>query len=227
MEIGGSDEDMRRAISIVDYLCLYQAVWSPPFLSLAVFGGFVVGNGHPAWSDARQGFFAQALPYYYRLTGNPEYLERAVSAARAALPLAFIPENAPISPIWNVGPPGHSDENYGHRGQDGRAVDHSIDFGVGYSLAAYGMIAHEYGDLYVDLEGRVAVGIDGIAVQRAEFEPAAVRLEVKAVSADRRPVQVVVEGCSPGDGHTVTVNGKSQSFTPDAERTSFRMTLGG
>src|SRR5690606_41420452 len=47
-------------ISIVDYLCLYQAVWSPPFLSLAVFGGFVVGNGHPAWSDARQGFFAQA-----------------------------------------------------------------------------------------------------------------------------------------------------------------------
>ncbi|NLO97321.1 MAG: hypothetical protein GX091_04540 [Peptococcaceae bacterium] len=210
-ETSEAKEEMDIAVSILDYLCLYQAVWSPPFLSMAVYGGFVVGNGHPAWSDARQGFFPQLFARFYKKTGRIEYLERAVAATRAALPLAFIPENAPISPIWKEGPAGHADENYGHRGQDGRAVAHSIDFGIGYGLVSYGLLAQEYGDLFINLKYKHAVGIDGVSVLKMALNGTTIDLSLNVLKRNK-PLKVKIEGCNPGTDYKLAINQSYMNF---------------
>jgi RNase P/RNase MRP subunit p29 len=211
------DAYMEEALGLVDYLCLYQQVWSPPFLSLACFGGFVVGNGHPAWSDARQGFFPQALMEYYGETGRIEFLERAVAAMRAALPLAFMPENREVSPVWNCGPEGHADENYGHRGQDRRAVPHSIDFGIGYALVSYAFLADRFGDLHVDLKKRTAIGINGLVIEEEMITSEAVTLEVRGVQLGERRLRMKISGCTGGKPLTLEINGKVIRCRPSTE----------
>ena len=52
--------------AVLDYLLLYQQVWSPAWLSRALFGGFGVQNTDGEWSDARQGYFAMTLSDYLR-----------------------------------------------------------------------------------------------------------------------------------------------------------------
>ena len=168
-EITGDDEYRELAISLTDYLCLYQQVWSPPFLSFYGFGGFGVMNTDGEWNDARQAIFADELAAMYQLTGRREYLERAVAATRASFATAYIPENAVICPkIYTRTPTGYADENYAHGGHDTPAGPTSLDWGIGSGVTAAARLLHWFGDAWVDSEEGWAVGVDGITASCAE-----------------------------------------------------------
>ncbi len=155
---------LASAVACVDYLLLFQAVWSPPYLGVKGFGSVGIGNGHTGWNDARSGIFASGIADFFPLTGNREYLERGVAAARAPLVLMYAPENERVASTYNCGPIGYADECYAHRGKDGRLGPSCFDYSVGYALVAFHELCRRYGSIYLHTEGGWAVGIDGVAV---------------------------------------------------------------
>jgi hypothetical protein len=148
----GKQEYRDRGCEIMDYLCLYQQVWSPRWLSCELFGGFGVQNTDAEWSDSRQGYFAVTLMNYYELTGKKEYFERGVAALRAMFSLF----ESPTSP--------RTAENYGHSGLDRPAGVTGLHWGTGSSVVSIHLIADRYGDAYVDVAGGWGVGIDGCRI---------------------------------------------------------------
>jgi len=80
--------DLDIGTRVLDYLLLTQQVWSNPALSPKLLGGTTTQNTDAEWSDARQAYVAVLLFDYYQATKNPEYLERAVVAARSTFAVA-------------------------------------------------------------------------------------------------------------------------------------------
>lgn len=160
----GQSRYLVSGLACVDYLLLFQAVWSPPYLGVKGLGSIGIGNGHTGWNDARSGIFATGIADFFPLTGNREYLERGVAAARAPLALMYAPENERVATTYNCGPVGYADECYAHRGKDGRLGPSCFDYSVGYALVAFHELCQRYGSIYFHTEGGWAVGIDGVAV---------------------------------------------------------------
>ncbi len=163
------EEYLRAGLKILDELCLYQQVWDPPFLNINGFGGFGVMNTDAEWNDARQALFSTLLMDYYRLTGNPEYMERGISALRASFTLMYIDENKKVAPGNLRLIPSHEigsvAENYGHFGFDYRTTGIlQSDWGAGSACFAAAYALKNYGDVYVDVSRGRAFGINGCAV---------------------------------------------------------------
>jgi hypothetical protein len=154
---------LTQALRAIDYLLLFQAVWSPPYLTVKGVGSIGIGNGHTGWNDARTGIFAAGIAEFFSLSGEPEYLERSVAAMRAPLALMYIPENEPVSSVFDKGPLGYADECYAHRGRDARLGPSTFDFSVGYALMAHEELVLRFGSAFIDLERCIGVGIDGCA----------------------------------------------------------------
>lgn len=153
-----------QALRAVDYLVLFQGVWSPPYLTVKGFGSIGIGNGHTGWNDARAGIFAPGIADFYELTGNIEYLQRSVAAMRAPLALMYVPENKPVSSVWDKGPLGYADECYAHRGRDARLGPSTFDFSIGYALMANEDLFLRFGAAYLDISSGKGIGIDGCHV---------------------------------------------------------------
>jgi hypothetical protein len=147
---------------------------------------------------------------YYDVTGDFEYIERAVAAARASFALMIIDENKDICPRNYQGEDhngyrhGSSAENYGHGGRDERSGQSGFHWGVGSALTTAYILKERYADLLIDLRCNKAVGTDGIAVESCHVENNAVKLAVKTlagcdcftikiINSDERTA-VVVEG---------------------------------
>ena len=199
---------LERAGEVVDYLALFQQVWDPPFLSVKTFGGFPVGNSHPSWNDARTPLLATAFADHYDLTREPQYLQRAVAAVRASLVLMFMPENKPVSGIYEQGPRGHADEGYAGRGRDEQFTGLSFDFPVGAALSSIALMKQRYGDVYVDASREFAIGIDGWLVHAVRANESAIDLTMKYAFADERPApaRIVIERATTPAA--LTVNGR-------------------
>ena len=165
-KLTGKKEYKDRGTAIMDYLCLYQQVWSPRWLSRELFGGFGVQNTDAEWSDSRQGYFAVTLMKYYELTGQKEYFERGVAALRAMFSLF----ESPASP--------RTAENYGHSGYDQPAGVTGLHWGTGSSVVSIHLITRTYGDAYVDLKGKWGVGIDGCRIQAVTITGSTIRVDV-------------------------------------------------
>ena len=181
-----------HALRAVDFLLLFQGVWSPPYLTVKGFGSIGIGNGHTGWNDARAGIFAPGIADFYELTGEVEYLQRAVAAMRAPLALMYIPENKSVSSVWDKGPLGYADECYAHRGRDARLGPSTFDFSVGYALMAFEELHPRYGTVYVDLEGGNGVGIDGCIVERATVIGTTVELSISDQVSEAREITVTL-----------------------------------
>jgi hypothetical protein len=190
--ITGDPHYREQALRAVDFLFLFQAVWSPPYLTVKGFGSIGIGNGHTGWNDARAGIFAPGIANFFELTGDVEYLQRAVAAMRAPLALMYIPENEPVSSVWDKGPLGYADECYAHRGRDARLGPSTFDFSVGYALMAYEELQPKYGQVYVDLAAAHGVGIDGCSVEHAVCDGAEVRLTIRDSVAASRPLTIAL-----------------------------------
>lgn len=184
--------------AILDYLCLYQQVWSPLWLSHPLFGGFGVQNTDGEWSDSRQGYFAVTLMDYYALTGRREYFERGVAALRAMFSLF----ESPASP--------RTAENYGHGAYDALAGVTGLHWGTGSSVTSIHIIAATYGDAYVNLREGWGAGIDGCRVTSVSAGPDTVSvtildnvavhrtLRVTFGNAQKRPRTVIANGITLG-----------------------------
>jgi hypothetical protein len=184
-----------RGIEALDYLCLYQQVWSPRWLSCELFGGFGVQNTDGEWSDARQGYFAVTLMKYYELTGRREYFERGVAALRAMFSLF---EN-PSSP--------RTAENYAHSALDRLAGVTGIHWGTGSSVVSIHQIVEKYGDAYVNVKERWGVGIDGCRIPCVAVEGSVLTLELVDNVGTPRALTIKF-GKLEKSSYTLVVNGR-------------------
>ena len=215
-EIVGTASIGEQALTLLDYLCLYQQVWSPPFLSIYGFGGFGVMNTDGEWNDARQAVFADGLALMYLESGRREYLERAIAATRAAFACTFIPENAGVCPkIFDRTPTGYADENYAHGGWDAPAGASGFDWGTGSAITAAARLTDLFGDIWIDTEGGWAVGTDGITVTGCEQEGDRLYLTVTSPFRDVDGPLDVRGNFDDTESFSVYVNGRPTSVTTE------------
>lgn len=193
-----------RGVQIMDYLCLYQQVWSPKWLSCELFGGFGVQNTDAEWSDSRQGYFAVTLMKYYELTGQREYFERGVAALRAMFSLF----ESPTSP--------RTAENYAHSGFDQPAGVTGLHWGTGSSVVSIHLITRRYGDAYVDMKGGWGVGIDGCRIPAVSIGNSEIGVTILDNIASPRTITLKFGNTSGGQFY-VRVNGKQLGQFPSNE----------
>ncbi len=191
----GKAEYLAEGRSVLDYLCLYQQVWSPPWLSRELFGGFGVQNTDGEWSDARQGYFAVTLMRYFEATGEREYFERSVAALRAMFSLF----ESPTSP--------RTAENYAHSATDRPGGVTGIHWGTGSSVTSIHLLEERYGGAYVNVAGGWGCGIDGCTVQSVRLDGREIRVSVRDDVAAPRSLRVTFAALD-GGSYRVNVNGK-------------------
>ena len=172
----GKGEYRELGVTLIDYLCLYQQVWSPQWLSRNLFGGFGVQNTDGEWSDSRQGYFAVTLMDYYDLTGEREYFERGVAALRAMFSLF----ESPSSP--------RTAENYAHSATDRPGGVTGFHWGTGSSVVSIHLLRQRYGDVFVDVKNGWGCGIDGCRVPDVAAAADTISLEIRDVVSSHRKV---------------------------------------
>ena len=193
--ITGEERYRQSGLRLIDYLSLYQQVWNPPWLSCNLFGGFGVQNTDGEWSDARQGYFAVTLARYSALTGEREYLERAVAALRAMFSLFESPDSPRTA------------ENYAHSAINRLEGVTGLHWGTGRSVTSIHLIRREYGDAFVHVAGRWGVGIDGGTMTEVVSEEDRIDLALKDFLNTPRTV-LVKFSTMPLEEYTLSVNGK-------------------
>lgn len=195
---------------VLDHLCLFQQVWDPPFLSINAFGGFASMNTDAEWNDARQALFVPVLMDYYRLTGNPDYMERGIAALRASFTTMYLDENRRVAPGNMRNVPGEeigsTAENYGHLGYDDRTPGYlESDWGTGSACFAAAYAQGHYGDIFIDVRRMKAFGINGCRVRRTHRYGEKLMLEVeKHIDA---ALDVVIKASEAPPDLQVEVNG--------------------
>lgn len=223
----GEPAFLERAGEVVDYLSLFQQLWDPPFLSVATFGGFPVGNSHPSWNDARTPLLATAFADHFMLTSDTQYLERAVAALRASLVLMFMPENQAVSGIFAAGPLGHADEGYAGRGRDEQFTGLSFDFPVGAALSSIALLKLRCGDVYIDAASGYGLGIDGclIGAVRSESDSVHLRIQNAFPGAPESVKRVVVERPPASQTSLVVNTERMGTFSTAQLRAGVEITL--
>ncbi len=203
----GKKEYVARGSAILDYLSLYQQVWSPRWLSRELFGGFGVQNTDAEWSDARQAYFAMTFMEYYALTGRREYFERGVAALRAMFSL-FESADSP-----------RTAENYGHSGGDAPAGVTGLHWGTGSAVVSVHLVTALYGDAYVNVRDGWGAGIDGCRIPSVHVSGDVVEFALLDNVGVHRTVHVKF-GCTEKRTYAVSVNGRDLGrFSPeDLER---------
>ena len=138
---------LETGIGLLDYLSLFQQLWSPPFLNAHLIGGFGVMNIDGEWSDIRQACFSRLYMEYYTLSHRPDHLIRGIAALHASYPLILNPINRKIAPgnfhLIRAKDFGVAYENYGHQGWNAGTVGlTTVDWGIGTSFfaAAYAQL---------------------------------------------------------------------------------------
>ena len=202
----GKKEYVERGSAILDYLCLYQQVWSPRWLSRELFGGFGVQNTDAEWSDARQSYFAVTLMEYYGLTGRREYFERGVAALRATFSL-FESADSP-----------RTAENYGHSGGDDPAGVTGIHWGTGSAVVSVHLVRALYGDAYVNVRGGWGAGIDGCRIPSVHVAGDVIEFALLDNVGVHRTVHVKF-GFTENRTYSVAVNGRDLGRFPAEDLT--------
>ncbi|HEY3265570.1 MAG TPA: hypothetical protein VGM37_01490 [Armatimonadota bacterium] len=211
-------QDLRDGEAILDYLNLYQQVWSPSYMTFAGFGGYGVQNTDAEWDDARLAQFACTNIDYYALTGKPEYMERGIAGLRSGFATVYMPENRFVSPrTYQKTPEGYADENYGHGGVDAPAGPTSWDWGTGSALASVAYARQRYGDVWVDATTHKAFGLDGVTATWAGGK-------LSVTTAIQRIAPVTVRGGGKGLPVRLTVNGAARALTPADWRAGWTVT---
>jgi hypothetical protein len=183
-------EYLDRGTQSLDYLLLTQQVWNDPSFSPKLLGGFTTQNTDAEWSDARQSYAATILLDYFRATGNTEYLERAVAAARSTLAVA----------PW---------ENWAHTGYiDEPGSLTGFHWGTGSAMTSVEIMSPVLGDALIDLKTGVGVGFDDCSVENLRVEPGRIAFDIKS-PAKRRAFIVLFHGVDPSQRYQIVRNGRS------------------
>jgi hypothetical protein len=189
----GDQGYLARGESLLDYLLLYQQVWTNPAIEgvtgpTLLLGGFTTQNSDAEWSDARQSQFGNVLIDYYRATGKAEYLERGVAALRSQFP---------VSPA----------ENWAHSGLGPKSGISSFHWGTGSGMAGIELEEDFLRDAVVDVATGVAVGVNGLNVTRCKVAGDTIELEIGSPFRWNREPVAIFHGAEARRAYRVVVNG--------------------
>lgn len=161
-------EYLESGTKILDYLLLTQQVWNNPLYTPMLVGGFTTQNTDQEWSDARQGYAAIVLEDYYEATGNFEYLERAVAAARSTFAVA-------------------PSENWAHSGYpDQPGGISSYHWGTGSATTSVELLAPKLGDALIDLRAQRGVGFDQCSITDVNIAGDTLSFNISSSARERK-----------------------------------------
>ncbi len=161
-------EYLESGTKMLDYLLLTQQVWNNPLYTPMLVGGFTTQNTDQEWSDARQGYAAIVLADYYDATGNFEYLERAVAAARSTFAVA-------------------PSENWAHSGYpDGPGGISSYHWGTGSAMTTVEIMSPEFGDALIDLHAQRGVGFDQCTITGVKISGDTISFQISSSARERQ-----------------------------------------
>jgi hypothetical protein len=187
-QITGKKEYLERGTEMLDYLLLTQQVWNNPQFTPYLLGGFTTQNTDAEWSDARQAYGATLLADYYQATGNIEYLERAVAAARSTFAVA----------PW---------ENWAHTGYvDEPGALTGFHWGTGSAMTTVEMLKPLLGDAFIDLQSSKGVGFDQSTVTDVQVKSHSISFRLSSPNQER-PFLVRFRGIDPTQQYRVSWNG--------------------
>ncbi len=191
-------EYLDRGVKALDYLLLTQQVWSNPLFSPKLLGGFTTQNTDAEWSDARQCYAAMVLFDYYRETGDFEYLERAVAAARSTFAVA----------PW---------ENWAHTGyKDEPGALTGFHWGTGSAMTSVEMMAPVLGDAYIDLRSGRGVGFDECSIRDVHAANGRITFTIES-PAKLRTFLVRFAGVNAGRQYRISWNGGAEHVVSGRE----------
>ncbi len=193
--IGSEESDLKKGIRLLDYLLLYQQVWSPSFLSRPLLGGFGVQNTDAEWSDARQAYFSITLLDFYKITGRREYFERAVEAARS---MYGCYEEGTVRCY----------ENYGHSGADEVTGVTGISWGTGSSMTSLSIIQQNYGDLFIDIKEKWGKAVNFLWIENLKFSGNKISFDIEQPVKIKMEIKIVFNNPMPAVKYDVEINGK-------------------
>ena len=181
-------EYLKKGTEMLDYLLLTQQVWNNPEFTPRLLGGFTTQNTDQEWSDARQCYGAIVLEDYYEATGDFEYLERAVAAARSTFAVA----------PW---------ENWAHTGYiDQPGALTGFHWGTGSAMTTVEMLYPRLGDALIDLRARRGVGFNDCTISDVEIHGDSISFRVSS-GLKNQPLRVRFRGVDSKAEYLVRWNG--------------------
>ncbi len=191
-------EYLESGTKMLDYLLLTQQVWNNPLYTPMLVGGFTTQNTDQEWSDARQGYAAIVLEDYYEATGNFEYLERAVAAARSTFAVA-------------------PSENWAHSGYpDQPGGISSYHWGTGSATTSVELLAPKLGDALIDLHAQRGVGFDQCSITDVKIAGDTLSFNISS-SARERKFLVRFRGIDAKRQYRIVWNGNAIEGVSGAE----------
>ena len=181
-------EYLDRGLQTLDYLLLSQQVWNNPSFSPKLLGGFTTQNTDAEWSDARQAYTAVVLFDYFQETGNSEYLERSVAAARSTFAVA---------PWENWAHTGHIDEPGALTG---------FHWGTGSAMTSVEIMSQRLGDAFIDLKTGEGAGFDECSIRNVRVESWTIAFNIES-PAKQRIFIVRFAGINPSQRYRIVWNG--------------------
>ncbi|MEJ0055693.1 MAG: hypothetical protein WDN75_08625 [Bacteroidota bacterium] len=225
-EATGDDQYLKDGEKAIDYLGFTQSVWEPHYIYTAFpFGGFTADNSdNSTMLDARQAETVKSFIWYGKALGRQDLLERGVAAARSSVVLLNLPEHQEnnIYRHTNIYPYGLGPENIDHEAHPQSAMRTHPSWGEGSGV--FTGLAEAYRELhggYIDFEKNLAVGVNGIVIQKATYDKNKVRLSVtNQLSVLKSPwkssydTDLSINGLTPAR-YTLSINGKEKILTSD------------
>jgi hypothetical protein len=191
-QVTNKREYLEQGKQVLDYLLLTQQVWNNPAFSPKLVGGFTTQNTDAEWSDARQGYAAVLLWDYYKATGEQEYLERAVAAARSTFAVA----------PW---------ENWAHTGYiDEPGSLTGFHWGAGSAMTSVEMMSPSLGDAFIDVQKKQGVGFNACSLRNVTVNGNSISFDLETFPASRS-VKFRFAGVDPHTSYQITWNGSHSS----------------
>ena len=184
-EATGSDRYLRDGELCIDYLSFTQCSWDPHYIYTAFpFGGFGVDNSDvTSYLDARQAETVKPYIWYGKQLGRQDLLERGVAAARSSIVLINHPKHQ-VNNIYkhiNIYPYGLGPENIDHEGYPQSAMRTHPGWGEGSGIyTGLAEAKRNLGGLYINTGKQISVGVDGLRINKIEYEEGSVKIEVES-----------------------------------------------
>lgn len=173
----GKQQYLQQGVERLDYLLLTQQVWNNPRFLPLLLGGFTTQNTDEEWSDARQAYAATLLADYYMATGEQEYLERAIAAARSTFAVA----------PW---------ENWAHTGYlDEPGALTGFHWGTGSAMTSVEILQPVLGDALIDIASAKGAGFDECTLTDITVDGRTIRFNLTSSNRTRN-FQVRFRGLS-------------------------------
>jgi hypothetical protein len=156
-------------------------------------GGFTTQNTDAEWSDARQGYGAALLWDYYQETGELEYLERAIAAARSTFSVA----------PW---------ENWAHTGYRNKpGAMTGFHWGTGSAMTSVEIMSPVLGDAFVNASRKHGAGFNAVSVTDLRVDGSTISFDLKGVP-ELHTALVKFAGIDPQSTYRIVCN-RSEPIT--------------